>query len=416
MEGMRALAIVVLLGSLHVAAGCVMDPQGAGSAPQFRSSHRGPPGGDGRSQGGLAARGQTPWLNIATRGPTSESGSMQPQLAPPRQRLRSGFQVRYEHGGALDEVRIALQREGIFDRVVAQLNRRVRMRGAVLVHLGRCGTANAFYEPRTSRIIVCYEFVAQIARSLVGNVRGERQLHAAVTGTTLFAFFHELGHALRHQLNLAVVGREEDAVDQLATLVLLSAGEVGLHAALTTANWFVVGGRSSGRRSMHLAYWDDHSLDQQRFYGIICLIYGSDPERHSALGASLSQRSRSARCREHYVQISTAWNRLLAPHVRGPVTALLAGMAAEERPPKPVTDVSCQRVAERLADLSGDSQRGRLANLTTSERRAAERTLESELLLSRLGFIDRCHDERWNRRRRLCVLRSNTVERALRCR
>jgi hypothetical protein len=42
-----------------------------------------------------------------------------------------------------------------------------------------------------------------------------------ILGNTVFTLHHELGHALIDQLDLPVLGREEDAVDHLATIMML---------------------------------------------------------------------------------------------------------------------------------------------------------------------------------------------------
>jgi hypothetical protein len=46
------------------------------------------------------------------------------------------------------------------------------------------------------------------------------------------------------------------------------------------------------------AYWDSHSLEIQRFYNIVCLIYGSDPERFRDMRSSGCWRNtiRSSAC------------------------------------------------------------------------------------------------------------------------
>lgn len=48
-----------------------------------------------------------------------------------------------------------------------------------------------------------------------------------VTGAVFFAFLYELGHALVDQLELPVTGKEEDAVDQLAAVILDEGAQQG---------------------------------------------------------------------------------------------------------------------------------------------------------------------------------------------
>ena len=104
-------------------------------------------------------------------------------------------------------------------------------------------------------------------------------------GNLLFVFYHELGHGLIHKLELPVLGREEDAADQLATLMLMDSGtdSVGGEPVLTAAlGWFQSWQKRDGETE-EADYWDEHSLDLQRYANIICLVYGSDPENYKDL-------------------------------------------------------------------------------------------------------------------------------------
>ena len=173
-----------------------------------------------------------------------------------------------------------------------------------------CGEPNAFYDPQETAITICYELVTALARDYQRYVRSDSLLAVAVWQTTLFVVYHEVGHALVDMHQLPVTGREEDAVDQLATLVLLSAGDDGRDAALRGAEWF---GFTGERRRGRFQFWGEHSLDQQRYFNVLCWVYGSSPDAHGAL---LSKdwglpRERAERCPSEYARMSTAWNRLL---------------------------------------------------------------------------------------------------------
>src|SRR4029078_13036153 len=77
-------------------------------------------------------------------------------------------------------------------------------------------------------IEVCYELINLYTAMQINDLKDESgkfdrdEVKAAVLSTTRFVLHHELGHALVDLLNLPVTGKEEDAVDQLATVVLLS--------------------------------------------------------------------------------------------------------------------------------------------------------------------------------------------------
>lgn len=58
--------------------------------------------------------------------------------------------------------------------------------------------------------------------------------------TMVFFFFHELGHALITELELPVVGPEEDVADELAIFTLIDAGDKGYDALFSAAQAFTL--------------------------------------------------------------------------------------------------------------------------------------------------------------------------------
>lgn len=176
-----------------------------------------------------------------------------------------------------------------------------------------CGAPNAAYDPAQSAIIMCYELVGQLVRDYRRYSPTDSALAVSVWQTSLFVFYHELGHALVDLLDLPVTGREEDAADQLATLVLLEVGDDGRDATLRGAEWFHLNSRRSGQRT---PFWDEHSLDQQRYFNILCWVYGSAPDVHEALlGREWGlPRDRAERCPAEYDRMSRAWAGMLAPY------------------------------------------------------------------------------------------------------
>ena len=132
-------------------------------------------------------------------------------------------------------------------------------------------------------------------------------------GAVMFSFFHEAGHELIDILDIcAAVGREEDSVDQLATLILIAAGDEGISMALSGAHYFKMQ-QDSGSK---MPFSDEHAFDGQRFYNIMCLIYGSNPDKYQDFvknGALPAERA--ARCPDEYRKIQAAWETLLEPHL-----------------------------------------------------------------------------------------------------
>src|SRR3954447_6610866 len=99
-----------------------------------------------------------------------------------------------------------------------------------------------------------------------------------VAGNALFTLGHELGHAVISEFNLPVLGREEDAADSFATLALLHVGTDFTHRVLVdAARGLLLIGEREMRMGVAPAFYDEHGLDQQRAYTIVCLMVGSNP-------------------------------------------------------------------------------------------------------------------------------------------
>jgi hypothetical protein len=97
------------------------------------------------------------------------------------------------------------------------------------------------------------------------------------SNNSLFVLYHEVGHLLFHQLELPVLGREEDAADNVATWILLNKRTKEADRTLADAarGWIYSGVayNSGGDESDYAA---GHSLDKQRAYQIVCLMVGMD--------------------------------------------------------------------------------------------------------------------------------------------
>ena len=63
-------------------------------------------------------------------------------------------------------------------------------------------------------------------------------------------------------------------------------------------------------------YSDPHSLEEQRFFNTICLVYGHRPEHYEYLirnGTLPVERAYD--CEKDYARLNKSWQRLLAPHL-----------------------------------------------------------------------------------------------------
>lgn len=184
----------------------------------------------------------------------------------------------------------------------------------LLVELRECGEVNAFYKQH--RVTMCYDLTRYIASKFKPYADSPAELRDAAAQATLFIYYHEMGHALIDVFDLPVTGREEDAVDQLATVTAMESGQD--EAAYYSATWFYLVGRDKANVE-ELPYWDEHALELQRYYNIICWIYGKDPARYANMAKESGlPEDRARRCPAEYEQMRSSWDRLLAPHRRAP--------------------------------------------------------------------------------------------------
>ena len=194
------------------------------------------------------------------------------------------------------------------------LNKAFALPHDILIGFDDCEEANAFYDPEKKKVTVCYELAEDLYDAFKKDYKTDEQVEDAVTNATTFVFYHELGHALVDAYDLPITGREEDAVDQLSVLLLADGTPEGEQMVLDAAVSFSK--QASGELD-ELAFADEHSLDQQRYYNIICLLYGQDEEKFASLvkDGTLPE-SRAERCSDEYARVDKAWDALLAPYTK----------------------------------------------------------------------------------------------------
>ena len=93
---------------------------------------------------------------------------------------------------------------------------------------------------------------------------------------------HEIGHVLFDKYTLPSLAREEDAADDLASVLLLEYVGNGARIALNADETF--GLKSDDYEWFEQSdFWGEHSLEIQRYYTSLCHVYGSDPKNQQEL-------------------------------------------------------------------------------------------------------------------------------------
>ncbi len=186
------------------------------------------------------------------------------------------------------------------------------------VHIVFRGEDGPLFDSESLSILFPYAFINE------GKLRFEdadyasfgRSIHDATMDAIVHTLFHELAHALIFMHELPIVGKEEDAADSLASILLIELYTDGQEIAMSAADLFDL--ESNDIEAFEEDdFWDEHSLDIQRYYSTLCHVYGSAPEpyAHIAKEANFSE-ARAELCIEEYDSLSRSWFTLLAPFIK----------------------------------------------------------------------------------------------------
>ncbi|MDO9416055.1 DUF4344 domain-containing metallopeptidase [Pararhizobium sp.] len=178
-----------------------------------------------------------------------------------------------------------------------------------------CGQINAFYSPANKEIVLCYEYLHNADKTIDKLYPNHPIQTRALLNTGVIAgvLFHELGHAIIHLKDVPVLGNQEDAADNIATIFLIEMTKrnpgLGKHLIVgkLAHDWH---GRFSALSKLLIAndlYADEHALNEQRVFNMICLAYGSNPALFQDVAISLKlPQNRAKRCAYEYQSTSKA--------------------------------------------------------------------------------------------------------------
>ncbi|MCE9592275.1 MAG: DUF4344 domain-containing metallopeptidase [Planctomycetes bacterium] len=213
------------------------------------------------------------------------------------------------------EAQKTFRKEKLLESITQQWNASIIIPQDICVGFVELGQPNAVYVPETHRILFGYELFENLDERFQDVEADDDVRMEHIVGAMMFILHHELGHALVDVLSLPVTGKEEDAVDQLACLIMLNGGEDGEKAAASSGEFFRLL-QDDDEDDSEKAWWDEHSLGKQRYYNILSWIYGSDPEKYANIvGEDGLPEERAARSVDEYTKMKAAWKKILAPHL-----------------------------------------------------------------------------------------------------
>lgn len=207
---------------------------------------------------------------------------------------------------------VLFQEQHSLDPVVQLINETVPLREQVRVIIG--AEDGPLFDPNINEIWVPDAFLDEIDTrfsdaDLVNNATDKETVVLDVLVHTLL---HEMGHAVIAQFNIPTLGKEEDAADNLANVLLLEYLDEGDSIVINAADMFAL--EDQDKDTFEDAdFWDEHSLDLQRYFTSLCHVYGSHPDDHDDLirTGELSA-DRAERCIDEYEIIAADWLHVLS--------------------------------------------------------------------------------------------------------
>ena len=237
--------------------------------------------------------------------------------APIAQARSADGQIRVEYENAetplYQAVLGALQRDQGFEAAAQGLSQALVLPRDITVSFQECGTNATGYNASASLIVMCYELIEGFRQDFVSSeaLRDKAPNWAVSAGE--FVLMHELGHALIHDWNLPVLGREEDAADQFATVLLSFGGRDLSRLSWAAAFQLLLASKQQPDESL---IWDEHSSPLRRFQSITCLSYGSNPTEYSNLPETVLPADQRDQCIADFQQTSQSWGQMLRLHLR----------------------------------------------------------------------------------------------------
>jgi len=258
---------------------------------------------------------------------SNKVGKILPVVYEPTSKLADYNERGEELAVSHQDIRNLLVKTQIIDEQIDNLNKLgLVLRQDIPVTVKDCDQPNAYWNRSSQEIIICYDNLSYdvFLFHKIGKLPLKVALEKSIN-ETIFAFYHELGHALIELLPLNAVGQEEDTVDEFAAIMLLkSNNQDSPEIVLASAEYYFLIADSPPK------WWGEHSPNLKRMFNLVCFVYGSDPESYAEnFIATLQEletlnnssnisvesvKRRASLCQQDYARKVDSWNNLLIPH------------------------------------------------------------------------------------------------------
>jgi hypothetical protein len=177
------------------------------------------------------------------------------------------------------------------------------------------GEADAMYSHDAIRI--CYEYIEDLRTYMPAKATpaGIEPLDTLV-GPFVDTVLHEFAHALFDNIGIPILGREEDAADQVSSYIYLQLRDDEAHRLIMgTVYAYMLEVEDTDPPTME-EYADEQSTPEQRAFNLSCMAYGSNPELFEDVLTLVGMpQERVDICEEEYELFSLAYEKLISPHI-----------------------------------------------------------------------------------------------------
>jgi len=206
----------------------------------------------------------------------------------------------------------------VSDTIVDLSNKWFPFNNTLFIQFG--GSEGPLYDPEKHTVFIPYHFYIESRHYFEKNDYEKKLGKSAKDGaldTLLHTLLHEAGHAFIADNRIPVLGKEEDAVDNFASIILLNYVDSGDDIAIGAADMFAF--ESDDRPDYYEfgEYIDEHSFDLQRYFSTLCLVYGSNPDKYNYLLDEVEQdylKDRKEYCLYNFDAMTQNWSAYLGPN------------------------------------------------------------------------------------------------------
>jgi Putative metallopeptidase len=179
------------------------------------------------------------------------------------------------------------------------------------------GRVNSYYWE--DNVTVCYEYLDSLVKAAPVETTSEGLTrHDALVGMTVDVFLHETGHAVFDLLQIPFLGREEDAADQFSTYIQLQLAKEDARRLILGVAFL---GQQQAEQELARSpqgreFADMHGTPAQRYFNVLCMAYGSDPELFAnAVSQGHLPQARAKNCDYEYSRFGFGFDELIAPYL-----------------------------------------------------------------------------------------------------